>query len=602
MADDIRAKIAARRAALSGAAPQPQPEESPGVARSVLEGAKQGLTFSFADELAGAEAAGLAKLSQYRPFRRLLGADLPAEMLATPEEAYKEARDAERAALEKSRAAHPVATFGGQIAGGALLPVGYLGAGGKTFAQMTQAERMAAGFSTGVASGALGGAGEAKELADIPMEASKGVIGGAVVGPLAAAAVPAVTEAATRAGRKAAEKIAGTLGADTADLATLSSLRGSSQPLDATQVARQVEGKLPGQPPVRGGIKKAADTVVDYGIVSPLGTTESAQKNAQRVFDEAANAKQALMEEATKAGAIVDPADVARRMMDQASQLRAQGGRGAEMLAADIEQEAADIALNANRTAARAPMTIDAAADEARRAGSRVGKWDNPYKNDVEKLATRSYREAVDDAVEQALGDATPDSVLRAVEKMRGGKPLASTSPADVYRELRTVQQVAGIAEDQAARGLGRQASNRYLGLLELEAGNVGAQLAGAPGAMAGAALVKTAKKFGPQSSAFAARTARDVQRRAMSGAPVVPSAYADRLRGMLEDATRAVGEPDVAGVRGAAAALPSAIETPAMSRREQSPSAQNSKQQQMIEEMRQQGYSDDEIALLLGM
>lgn len=136
-------------------------------ANNVARAAANGLTFGFADELAG--AAGSAG----NTVARAAGMDIPAI-------SYDDIRTKEDQGIRDFRESHPVAAYGSEIVGGAALPMGAaanMARGGLT------AGNVAKGAATiGAPMGAASALGEAKELdsvADAATTAASGVLPGA---------------------------------------------------------------------------------------------------------------------------------------------------------------------------------------------------------------------------------------------------------------------------------------------------------------------------------------------------------------------------------------------------------------------------------------
>jgi hypothetical protein len=150
----------------------PQAEQSwMDYANSVARAAANGVTFGFADELAGALG------SAGNTAARAVGADIP-------EKTYSDIRNQEDQGIRDFRESNPVAAYGSEIAGGVALPMGFLGnalKGGMSVANVGKGM-----LGVGVPTGAAAALGEAKELngvGDYASEAAKGgLIGGAAYG------------------------------------------------------------------------------------------------------------------------------------------------------------------------------------------------------------------------------------------------------------------------------------------------------------------------------------------------------------------------------------------------------------------------------------
>lgn len=161
-----------------------QPQVSGG--RALLEGAVQGATANFGDELAGVqEASGLPSYVGSYARTPIGAARLAYEAIAgrgSATSAYEAGRDRARQLLAAAEKQHPVLSAVGQIAGAVALPVGGgLGAAGL-------GARMLRGAAVGAGYGAASGAGEGEGATDRVSRAVTGAaLGGAVGG-----AVPAV--------------------------------------------------------------------------------------------------------------------------------------------------------------------------------------------------------------------------------------------------------------------------------------------------------------------------------------------------------------------------------------------------------------------------
>lgn len=119
---------------------------------AATRGAVQGATFNAADEATGVLESTFPRLAL--PPGEFFDPAVPSPAART----YVEARNAQRALNEASKAAQPGAYLGGQVLGGAaassVLPGGYVSAG---------------------VQGGLGGAGAAQEMRDIPADAAIGM-------------------------------------------------------------------------------------------------------------------------------------------------------------------------------------------------------------------------------------------------------------------------------------------------------------------------------------------------------------------------------------------------------------------------------------------
>ena len=136
-------------------------------ARATAATALNGVTFGWGDELAGAIAGGIAKLTG-----------------AKYDDAYQQARDYVRGVVDQQRQSNPIAAAGGEIGGSVLTaPLAVLNAVGKGGALA----RAAYTAGTGAAMGGVQGAGEADTMEEVPQKAATG----AAIGGVLSAAMPA---------------------------------------------------------------------------------------------------------------------------------------------------------------------------------------------------------------------------------------------------------------------------------------------------------------------------------------------------------------------------------------------------------------------------
>ena len=163
--------------------------------------ALQGPTLGFADELAGLVGGGAALVRG-----------------ESPSKGYQQARDIYRSGVESYKEEQPI---GGAVAQGvASLPLGMLNIGRSVAPNVGPVLRSAA---SGVGFGVVGGAGEAKELADVPEEAAKTGAASAVLGAgteLGMKAVRPIKQAITsQTGRIIPESLREYVGTSSVDLA-----------------------------------------------------------------------------------------------------------------------------------------------------------------------------------------------------------------------------------------------------------------------------------------------------------------------------------------------------------------------------------------------
>lgn len=182
-----------------------------------LRSLAQGATFGFADELEAAARAGGKQLSremqqgglasqilpeQQQPMSLsqqmmggLAGTPQTTSTTATPSE-YKQIRDEIRGRQALFQKENPVLSTGLEIAGGLAVPIaGAAGAAGK-------GATVAGNIARGAGYGALYGAGQAKEMSDIPFEAATGAgtagLFTGTFGILGRGIAPKITEAAKK--------------------------------------------------------------------------------------------------------------------------------------------------------------------------------------------------------------------------------------------------------------------------------------------------------------------------------------------------------------------------------------------------------------------
>lgn len=160
--DRIQAKLAEKGIQWT---PEAHPSMAGGLARSALQGA----AFNFGDELAGLGAA-----------------------VVPGGQGYREARDEFRRNDEAFHKEHPKLAFAAELAGGLAVP----GLGGAKVASkgLTVGKTLLRAGALGAGAGALAGAGTAREMSDVPANATLGGLLGGAMG----VAIPGVV-AGTRA-------------------------------------------------------------------------------------------------------------------------------------------------------------------------------------------------------------------------------------------------------------------------------------------------------------------------------------------------------------------------------------------------------------------
>lgn len=163
--------------------------------------ALQGPTLGFADELAGIVGGGSALVRGQ-----------------SPSQGYTQARDIYRSGVESYKEEQPI---GGAVAQGvASLPLGMLNIGRSIAPNVGPVLRS---IGSGLGFGIVGGAGEAKELEDIPQEAATSGATSAVLGGATESVMKAVRPVkqviGAQAGRMIPESIRGMVGGSSVDIA-----------------------------------------------------------------------------------------------------------------------------------------------------------------------------------------------------------------------------------------------------------------------------------------------------------------------------------------------------------------------------------------------
>ena len=166
-----------------------------GHAEAFGRGVKQGLTFNFGDELAGAAAQAGYGLQNWLDGRDGTDADLNA--------AYNQGRDEARRRDDAASDQHGVVNFAGNIVGGALpfaLGAGAAAGGAGALKSATAKELALAGAKSGAWNGALMGVGDSKAndfggwTGDSIKGAAAGALGGAIITPALAKGLPALAK------------------------------------------------------------------------------------------------------------------------------------------------------------------------------------------------------------------------------------------------------------------------------------------------------------------------------------------------------------------------------------------------------------------------
>jgi hypothetical protein len=535
-----RAKIAAAvpTAAVSDAGKEGLDEElqrridaRPFYQQSFATGAKQGVTASFGDELGGI-AGALGNV--YGRARDALTGYNGAEggLVESTRAAYRQARDEERQRLDESRAAEPLKTGAGQILSSLLLPAGAAGKASDI------GKAVLTGMGVGALQGVVTGAGEAKTLEpqDIVGEMTK--MG--TLGLLTGGAAPAAVQMARSAAPAVASSLSKPLtelgkGADIARLATSKGATGAN--IEGLKIARLVEGKVSGTPPVKGGVPEATRIMREYGMAPKASTTTALNEAATKSRETINEAKRVLLEQADAAGASVSSQQLADRVRQRARTLLADSDEYRPvvetMLAQADELDASDVVY-----------TLEQVQRKANVAGKVAGKWgDSPAQVLAKQEYIRSLRDTADDAVESALVGVPPAEVSMMVSRLRGSP--GPKGAKDLYQELRKAEQVARLVEDQTAESLGRAAGGRLVGLREAEVAKGGEAIGGPVGGAAAVGAFKAGSARGSQMRATGKEAAAAAGKRlgtfALTEAPA--SAAPARAAGAIASAVRGAGE-----------------------------------------------------------
>jgi len=472
----IRARARARANTAVPVAAQPEPSQDPGVGSALLEGAKQGATLGFADELGGVMGAGAelqsrsptlgAIASSLSPLAGPVGSVFNAGILssratdaAPTEEAdgtfsaliqrYRRERDANRAPLAAATEAHPVAKAAGEIGAGMLLP-----GPGKAPPLATVASRAKTFGKYGAATGGAIGAGASEadltkgEVLPFLADAAKGLAAGGALGSVMGPATElAVARLLKPWASRAAEQKAVDAVTPTAGLANRLRRMGVVTDEQTGAMGRDI---------------------LDRGILKPLGTANSAQaRNAAQM--EAAGAAIGDITAAGDAAAKLDPS---RKYNPALGQLAA--GRGVDKTAFTPAMK--DVAppikeMLQRRIAGKVGEPIPVGSDSFVNAWQNKSQLQEALKPDeistledkVLRGGVRSYRDDLIAQLEQAVGPDEVDKLIKAAK---------------------TYGNAAKI-DDLLAEAVSRQRQRAAVGLLDFQAGSQlgdAAKALGAPG------------------------------------------------------------------------------------------------------------------------
>jgi hypothetical protein len=564
---------AAPTAAVSDALKAPRDEElqrriaaRPFYEQSFATGAKQGVTGAFGDELGG--IAGALGNVYARAAGALTGYEgAEGGLVESTRAAYRQARDEERQRLEESRAAEPLKTGAGQVLSSLLLPAG---AAGKV---KDLGKAVLTGIGVGGLQGVVTGAGESKTLE--PQELVGEMTKTGLMSAMTGGAAPVAVQMARSAAPAVASLLSKPLteigkGADIARLATSKGATGAN--IEGLKIARLVEGKVSGTPPVKGGVPEATRIMREYGMAPKASTTTALNEAATKSRETINEAKRVLLEQADAAGASVSSQQLADRVRQRARTLLADSDEYRPvvetMLAQADELDASDVVY-----------TLEQVQRKANVAGKVAGKWgDSPAQVLAKQEYIRSLRDTADDAVETALVGVAPSEVSTMVSRLRGSPGPAGAK--DLYQELRKAEQVARLIEDQTAESLGRAAGGRLVGLREAEVAKAGEALGGPVGGAAAVGAFKAGSARGSQMRATGKEAAAEAGKRLGTFAltePAPASAASARAAGAITSAVR--------GAEEAKYRAPLPPEDAALA-----------------DDLRRRGVPEDEIASILGL
>lgn len=379
----------------------PDAPDGPTMADSALAGAKSGVTFGFGDELGGALQAGANAVTKAAPnaIRSIQGFNaahpLLAKVLGTKDyddiearypgelddsgAVYRDARDQNRAEDHAAQAAHPGMYLGGNIVGGALVPLPGGAAKGASLGAHVLAGAKQGALAGGVA--AFGNS-DATDANGLIRDSLEGAGGGAAFG----AAVPVAVKAGSALVRAAATPLAA----------------------GARRVANS-EAVNAVLPMLRGARKIAQDQGIEEGV-QKLG--EGLRKHdAVQAFDNVGDINARLKPHLEKYGkqidSAIDAADAARPL-----QPKNLNTLGIDVPAADSVTTGRDVPLPQPRSNGlgfhlHASDSTTAMPDAAPRA-KRLSARDSPFGLDPylgAKQAEPLTEDLAQNGVPQVLGD-----------------------------------------------------------------------------------------------------------------------------------------------------------------------------------------------------
>ena len=434
-------------------------DEQPGAWQAAGEGALQGATLGFEDEIEGGVKA-LAKKAFHTTEKSLV-------------DQYREDRDHARERAARAQAAHPMAFGAGQIGGGVL----------------TAALAPELGLGRGILGAARAGAvyGAAGGLGDSQADLTKGDVQGAVADTLHGAAAGAATGGALGAAAEAAPAIGRKLGEAGNNLAART-LKGTAH--DYRKLGP-------------GGPAELGEWLLDKGAVK-FGSSPEAV--AERVADLKASTGKNLGDAISDLDASGAPGvsrfGLATDLLDAADQA-AQRGPGTKSLVNRLRQAAADIANEPG------PDRLDFAKAE---------QWKRAYQDEVnygrknpgagargDQEVASTVRQGVEDAAERQVSPDLSDAFLAA------------------KKESSMAKKAAGITEEaegrrQAANVISPSAQGVQIGgtIAALASGHPAAAI---PAMLSGVAY-QAAKRRGPAALAVAARGTGDLLKKIVVSNP----------------------------------------------------------------------------------
>ena len=473
-------------------------------------GAGQGASFGMGDEGAATMQAMMpSPMDGQRRSGRSFDAPLADDFSAVRGEALQSERSANETAQERS----PWLYTGGAIAGGLPAAIATAPVGGGAGLAVRAGQNAMHGGALGLAAGY--GASEAEtDLGLLEDAGDAGMVGGALggAGTVAAAGAGAMgrgagemleagAEKAQRAGWRNRAAATGMYGGE---MAKLVKQRGRDLPERIGEtIERYGAHKRPEAGPLTRWIPQSAGVYAD--------TTGAAMKQAGQRMGGA-------IDDATAAGATVDPKTLASGMRDAQTEHLAAGQPNNKAIAKHIDSIANDLAA---RHAARGgrPMTPREAWDYRHNMKPTAGLENSRNVMPSVGMQGQAYREGRDvihDSVLDSLGDAAP-----------------------AYRQAETDYGMLTMANNASRQREAQELGNQLASINSPGMAATGAVVSGVPGAAMGIGAIETAKRVGRDATADVLGGTAS----AMRGASRIPSA----IGGLADDAGTAgarVGAP----------------------------------------------------------